>query len=97
MPTAGTAPLPFLATVKPKLVEAPAAGLPFQLGSAVITLPLPSQVAVAFRTAVSRQGVARHPDGRTGARPPGDRVPAVAGAAGRPPPGTSVAPSGPAG
>lgn len=37
-------------TVKPKLVDAPAARDPFQVGLTVMTLPLPSQVGEPFHT-----------------------------------------------
>lgn len=48
MPTVGAASLPFFAAVNPKLVDAPAARGPFQLGRTVITLPL--QVGVPFQS-----------------------------------------------
>ena len=48
-PIAGAALLPFFMTVKPKLVEAPAARLPLPFGFIVMTLPLLSQLGVPFQ------------------------------------------------
>ena len=56
MPTTGSVVLPFVVTVKPKLVEAPAAGVPFQAGLTVSTSPevagVPFHVAVRVYVAV---------------------------------------------
>ncbi|MER7056924.1 MULTISPECIES: hypothetical protein [unclassified Streptomyces] len=55
-PTAGAVPLPFLVTVNPKPVDAPAAGEPFQ----------PGPVTLAVRPAPGRlPPLPGHPDGRT--------------------------------
>jgi hypothetical protein len=51
-PIAGAAELPFFITVKPKLVDAPAARLPLPLGCMVMTLPLLSQVGEPFQVAM---------------------------------------------
>lgn len=48
-PSTGAALLPFFMTVKPKLVDAPAARLPLPFGRIVMTLPELSQVGVPFQ------------------------------------------------
>jgi hypothetical protein len=55
-PRVGAEKLPFAMTVKPKLVEAPAARLPLPFGRIVITFPLLSQVGLPFQVVETRCG-----------------------------------------
>jgi hypothetical protein len=47
----GATVLPFFITVRPKLVDAPAARLPLPSGFIVMTVPLLSQVGVPYQVA----------------------------------------------